>query len=28
VDFVVGKILDSLGIDNNLYAHWEGVKRK
>ena len=24
VNFVVGKILDSLSIDNNLYRHWEG----
>lgn len=24
VDFVVGKILDLLGIDNKLYTHWEG----
>jgi len=24
VDFVVGKVLDSLGIDNNLYDRWKG----
>jgi 4-hydroxy-3-polyprenylbenzoate decarboxylase len=24
VDFVVGKILDSLNIDNNIYTHWDG----
>jgi len=24
VDFVVGKILDSLGIENSLYKHWDG----
>ncbi len=24
INFVVGKILDSLGIDNKLYNHWEG----
>ncbi len=24
VDFVVGKILDSLGIENDLYARWRG----
>lgn len=24
VDFMVGKILDSLGVDNNLYLRWRG----
>jgi 4-hydroxy-3-polyprenylbenzoate decarboxylase len=24
VDFLVGKVLDSLGIENNLYRRWEG----
>ena len=24
VDFVVGKILDAMGIDNRLYKRWSG----
>jgi len=25
VDFVVGRVLDELGVDNDLYARWKGV---
>jgi len=28
VDFVVGRVLDELGIDNNLYARWSGGGKK
>jgi 4-hydroxy-3-polyprenylbenzoate decarboxylase len=24
VDFIVGKVLDSLGVENDLYARWQG----
>lgn len=27
VDFVVGKVLDSLNLENTLYKHWEGSER-
>ncbi len=26
VDFVVGRVLDELGVDNDLYARWKGVR--
>jgi 4-hydroxy-3-polyprenylbenzoate decarboxylase len=28
VDFVVGKALDSLGVENELYKRWEGMDKK
>lgn len=27
VDFVVGRVLDQLGLENSLYARWEGAPR-
>ncbi len=26
IDFVVGKTLDALGVENDLYRRWEGVR--